>query len=199
MRAPTMTFIALLTSACALDPEGEWVEADADGKADGVSRPAPDGEYDVKGAYHGGYSISESIDGGTYEVIASSGVSGDGYYSWETDYPRVKVTPNADDSITVSLNGYSGVLMPGINFYEGIYTGQLGTVDNGVRVNYLSAARWNTATNVVERIHIDYRSQSTSIATSKRWVENPRREVTVTTKTVRWRVFETGRTPGFHR
>lgn len=195
-----MMFVALMASACVVDDEGEWVEADADdGKADGSTRPAPNGEYDVKGAYYAGYSISESIDGGTFQVVASSGVSGDGYQSWYSDYPRVKVTPNADDSIKVSLNGHSGVLWPGVNFYAGIYTGQLGTVENGVRVNYLSAARWNTATKVVDRISIDYRSQSTTTATSKRWVENPRREVTVTTKTVRWRVFETGRTPGFHR
>src|SRR5215216_3387620 len=156
MRAPTIAFVALMASACALD-DGEWVEADADdGKADGFTAPAPNGEYDVQGAYHGGYTILESIDGGTYQVVASSGVSGDGYYSWQSDYPRVKVTANADDSVKVTLNGHSGVLWPGVNFYAGIYSGQLGTVENGVRVNYLSAARWNTNTNVVDRIRIVY-------------------------------------------
>lgn len=195
---PLLAFILAIT-ACATD-DGAWVEAGADGKADGWDAPPPNGSYHVQGAAYYGYTIWESINDGPYEVIDSSGVSGDGYHSWDSYYPDVDITANADDTIEVTVDDFAtGVLQHGVNWYADIYSGQLGSADNGVRVHDLRAQRWNTTTNVVDRIYIRYRSTRTSVVGSKRWDNELQREVTVSTKTARWSEFDTGLRPGFHR
>lgn len=189
--------VASFAGACATDDD--IVEAGPDGKADGLTRPPPDGTFHVMGIVRGGYTSWESIDGGHEEVVATSGVSGDGYYSWDRKYIDVTVKPAAPHTVTATIEGLTGSLREGVNFAEGDFAGNIGTDAKGFNIPHLSTKKWNTSTNKVIEIYVNYYSHKETTTETKRWDPQTSKQLTVRTRTMTWQLFETGGLPGFHR
>ena len=194
--------MAHLASACAAaSAEDENGIGSAESAQTGGA-PAPSGTFHVQGASRSSYTILQSLNGDREESLGGSGVSRDGYYSWNTDAYDVIVKPNANGMLAISIGSASGTLSPGVNSYASSYTGELGTSTDGYRVT-LSAGKWNSATLVVSELKVDLVRTQESIATRTYWERNPKgppdRQVTARTRTIRWTTFQTGIRPGFHR